>query len=249
MELFKNANYDFLSKKWLFIGLSLVLTAAGLISIAAKGGLKFGIDFRGGVLMQVQFANNPPLDKIRSAMSQKIKGEVSVQNFTGANARNQVEIGTEMLEEGQLNRNRQAMEDVLRSTFGVASDKPDFNNAANDQIANQLRDGFASNSISMSEQQIQDLVKNLKSYADSQYSGLITDFSQLSNAPGVTPAVVNTLKQQFSLAPYVIKSTEMVGPKVGAELRKKAVLATLYALPECWCISVSGLNGSTALAP
>ena len=35
------------------------------------------------------------LDKIRSVMSQRIKGEVTVQNFTGANARNQVEIGTE----------------------------------------------------------------------------------------------------------------------------------------------------------
>ena len=34
--------------------------------------------------MTVQFATNPPLDQIRSAMSRKIKGDVSVQNFTGA---------------------------------------------------------------------------------------------------------------------------------------------------------------------
>ena len=231
MELFKNTNYDFLSKKWLFIGLSLALTAAGLVSIAAKGGLKYGIDFRGGVLMQVQFASNPPLDKIRNAMSQKIKGEVSVQNFTGANAKNQVEIGTEMLEEGQLNRNRQAMEDVLRTTFGGQNaGKPDLNSLDNDQIANQLREGLARNSVAMSDQQLNDLVSSLKSYANSQYSGLITDFSQLSGAPGANAGVINTLKQEFSLAPYIVKSTEMVGPKVGSELRKKAVLATLYAL-------------------
>ena len=32
------------------------------------------------------------------------------------------------------------------------------------------------------------------------------------------------------MAPFHIAGVEMVGPKVGAELRKKAVLATLYAL-------------------
>ena len=41
---------------------------------------------------------------------------------------------------------------------------------------------------------------------------------------------MNTLQQESYLAPYTVKSTEMVGPKVGAELRNKAVLATLYAL-------------------
>ena len=42
MELFKNTNFDFLGKKWPFIIASLVLTAAGLISIAMKGGIKYG---------------------------------------------------------------------------------------------------------------------------------------------------------------------------------------------------------------
>ena len=37
MELFRNTNFDFLGKKWAFIIASLVLTAAGLISLAVKG--------------------------------------------------------------------------------------------------------------------------------------------------------------------------------------------------------------------
>ena len=36
MELFHNTNFDFLGKKWAFIIASLVLTAAGLISLAVK---------------------------------------------------------------------------------------------------------------------------------------------------------------------------------------------------------------------
>src|SRR3954470_24458122 len=101
MELFKNTNYDFLGKKWPFIIASLVLTVAGFASIAMKGGLKYGIDFKGGALMRVKFANDPPIEKIRSAMksSKQIQGEVSVQSFTGASAQNEVEIGTELQQE------------------------------------------------------------------------------------------------------------------------------------------------------
>src|SRR5215475_13582344 len=98
MELFKNTNYDFLGKKWPFIIASLVLTVAGLGSIALKGGLKYGIDFKGGAQMTARFAYAPPLDKIRSAMSQKIKGDVEVQNLAGVSVNNEVIIGTELEE-------------------------------------------------------------------------------------------------------------------------------------------------------
>jgi preprotein translocase subunit SecF len=70
MELFKNTNFDFLGKKWPFIGLSLVLTAAGWISIATKG-MRYGIDFKGGAEMKLRFAQEPPVQKIRSADQRK----------------------------------------------------------------------------------------------------------------------------------------------------------------------------------
>ena len=103
MELFKNTNYDFLGKKWPFIIASLVLTVAGFASILMQGGLKFGIDFKGGTLMTVKFAEKPPIEKIRNAFSKsgKIKGEVTVQNFTDPQTQNEVEIGTELVDERQ----------------------------------------------------------------------------------------------------------------------------------------------------
>jgi len=51
MELFKNTKFDFLGKKWPFIIGSLVLTAAGLVSLAIHGGPNYGIDFKGGALI------------------------------------------------------------------------------------------------------------------------------------------------------------------------------------------------------
>jgi preprotein translocase subunit SecF len=232
MELFKNTNFDFLGKKWPFIILSLVLTAAGLASIAAKGGLKYGIDFKGGALMTVKFASHPPLDKIRSAMSHsEIKGEVTVQNFTGATAQNEVEIGTELQEESQLNINRQAMETVLANTFGQPNNgKLDLNNSSKEALADRLREPLAASGVAMSEQQLQTFAADLKSYMDSNYSGLVTDYKQLSAVPGMTPAAMNILQQVTYLSPYHVMQVQMVGPKVGKDLRNKAVLATLYAL-------------------
>jgi preprotein translocase subunit SecF len=233
MELFKHTNYDFLGKKWPFIIASLILTAAGLGSIAAKGGLKYGIDFKEGVLMTVKFTSAPPLDKIRAAMSSspKIKGEVSVQNLTGSGSENTVQIGTEAQEEGQLNVNRQDMMDVLYATFGQpGSGKLDFNNAGHDALVNRLRQPLAEHGVPLTDQQLQGLVTALLSARDTQHSGLITDFGQLSVAPGASGQVTATLRQETYLAPFHIMQAQMVGPKVGAELRQKAILATLYAL-------------------
>jgi preprotein translocase subunit SecF len=163
--------------------------------------------------------------------SEKIKGEVSVQNLTGSGVENTVEIATEAQEEGQLNLNRQDMEDVLSATFGQpGSGKLDFNNAGQQALANRLREPLARNNVALSEQQLQDLVRNMLDYRDSRHSGLITDFTQLASVPGANSGIINTLRQESYLAPFHVLQVQMVGPKVGAELRKKAVLATLYAL-------------------
>src|SRR5439155_1656259 len=143
MELFKNTNYDFLGKKWPFIIASLVLTVAGFASIAMQGGLRMGIDFKGGALMTVKFDRPPEMDKIRAAFARsgKIKGDVSVQDFRDVQAKNEVEIGTELVEEKLLNQNRQNMEEVLVATFGQPnSGKLDLNNTSEQALADRLRD-------------------------------------------------------------------------------------------------------------
>jgi len=180
--------------------------------------------------MSVKFAEPPPLEKIRSAMSQ-VKGEVTVNELSGGGLENVAEIGTELQEETQLNINRQAMEDILLKTFGQpGSGKLDFNNTSIQALADRLRDPLARASVAISEQQLQDLAKALMAERDDHHSGLMTDFHQLSSVPGVNPAIINTLQQECYLAPYHVMQVQMVGPKVGAELRNKAVLATLYAL-------------------
>jgi preprotein translocase subunit SecF len=233
MELFKNTNYDFLGKKWPFIIASLVLTVAGFTSIALKGGLKYGIDFKEGALIQVKFSNPPEDNKIRSAMLSKIKGEVSVQDLSGNGAVNMVEIGTEAKGQGesQLNTNRNDMQTVLTDTFGQpGSGKLDLNNTSQQELANRLREPLARAGVALSEDQLQTLVRNILGELNTRHSGLIADFNQLSPVSGMNSGIMNTLRQECYLAPFHVVSAQMVGPKVGAELRKKALLATLYAL-------------------
>src|ERR1035437_10965970 len=127
MELFRKTNIDFLGKKWIFIGLSLALTAAGFVSWIAKGGLKYGIDFTGGDNITVKFAGPPPVDKIRSVISAKIPGAISVQEISGEN---EVVIGTGLKTDVELQNARRIMGETLTANFADQSGKLDFNNTS-----------------------------------------------------------------------------------------------------------------------
>lgn len=228
MELFKNTNFDFLGWKWPFIGASLVLTAAGFISLAMKGGPLYGIDFTGGTNFWLRFSTEPPVDQIRSALTGKIAGEVSIQQITG---KPEVLVGTEIRDEKALNANRQIIEETLRATFGGGGGKLDLNNASSDQIASRLRDPLLQAGVAMSEQDLQDMVKAIQDFRTAPaQGGILKSFSQLSGVKGVTPQVIQVMEKSFTLGPFTILSTEVVGPKIGAELRRKAVLTVLYAL-------------------
>src|SRR6266536_596825 len=204
MEIFKNTNFDFLGKKWPFIIASLVLSVLGIGSIILQGGLRYGIDFKGGAQMMVKWASAPPIDKIRAAMSTKIRGDVVVQNVTDINNKDLVLVSTELQEERLLNQNRKAMEDVLESSFGQpGGGKLDFNNASREALAERLRDSLQAAGAQLNDEQLQKLVSEMLSFRDTPpRSGLITSFDQLAAVPGVNSNIINVLIQQCYLAPY-----------------------------------------------
>jgi len=228
MELFKNTNFDFLGKKWPFIILSLVVTAAGIISLAIHHGPRYGIDFTGGANIMLRFNSEPPVDRIRQALSSKIHGEISVQQVTG---QQEVIIGTQLTNQtqDQLNQERQTIEDTLRTTFGGGEGKLDLNNSSAEQLADRLRDPLLTAGVPLSEQELQDLCKSIEQFRASK-GGILSSVDELSSVKGVTPPVLAALKKECSLGSFTILSAEVVGPKVGAELRRQAILATLYAL-------------------
>ncbi len=228
MEIFKQTNYDFLGKKWPFIIASLILTVAGLTSLFMKGGPKYGIDFTGGALMEVNFKQRPPADAIRAAVRKKVPGEIEVQEISNTQ---EVLIDTEGKDEKQMEQVRADIIGSLNDAFGDKSGKVDVNNIGQDALAGALRDPLQRAGVAYTDDQVQALAKSILAYRDStQRSGLIASVNDLASVPGVTPQVLGVLKDQFAANSFAIRRVEIVGPKIGADLRGQAIRVVLYAL-------------------
>ncbi len=81
LQLFKSPNFDFIGKRrWAYI-VSLLFMAAGLVSMWVQGGLRYGIDFSGGTLIQARFEKPVAVDRIRAALEQIKLGESVIQEF------------------------------------------------------------------------------------------------------------------------------------------------------------------------
>ena len=229
MELFKNTNFDFLGKKWPFIIASLVLTAAGMGSCAIKGGPRYGIEFKGGMLMTAKFQTAPNIEKVRSVLSAKLPNPPTVQTFESGS--NEVEIGTDGADNEALAKNRQIILDTLAANFGEPNNgKLDLNNASSGSLAGRLRGPLQTAGVALSDAQVNDLASAVMSARD-QKGGLLATVDDAKNVPGVSGAVLNVLKAETYTSQYTAaRAGEIVGPKVGAELRSQAINATLLAL-------------------
>lgn len=234
MYIFKDTNFDFLGKKWPFIIFSLVLTAAGLVSLVAKGGPEYGLDFRGGALIDVRFTSRPPVDEIRKALGAAIKGEITVQEVSGAN---DLQIGVE-LKEGTPEARALALQaargqviQTLSTMFSAAPGKLDFHNVGQETLVEKLREPFARAGVSLNDIQLSDAAKAMLDYRNTPpRSGLIGSIDELARVPGITAAMMPVLKQELALSKFHSRGEQVVSPKVTGELRNQALLATLYAL-------------------
>jgi preprotein translocase subunit SecF len=146
---------------------------------------------------------------------------------------NELIIGTEIQDERTLAITRQVIVDTLAKEFGQASgNRLDINNTSGaTAIADRLRDPLQRNGVTLSDQQLQDLAKAITKFRDTPpQSGLIRNFEQLSGVPGVTAPVIAALNQEFYAAPYAVRGVELVGAKIGADLRWQAIYVVLSAL-------------------
>jgi preprotein translocase subunit SecF len=233
MEIFKQTNFDFLGKKWPFIWLSLLLTAAGVISLVVKGGPKYGIDFTGGAQMDVAFVKRQSAEDIRAAMRKKIPGDIQVQEVSGTQ---EVLIQTGLSDESAQARSRADMVSALNSAFNPLSStgagaKLDINAVGATDIADRLRDPLAKTGVVLSEEQLQHLAAAVTTFRDTPpRSGLIRSLDDLSGVAGVTPQILGVLKQETFPGSFIVRGVEVVGPKIGADLRQQAIEVVLFAL-------------------
>lgn len=141
-----DTHFDFMGKIKTAIVFSGLMILVGLGSIVLSGGLKFGIDFSGGTLIQLQFKTAPDIEMVRDSLKSIGLGESTIQEFG-------------------------SKKDIL------------------------IR-------VQRTEEKLE----------------------------AVGSQVRNSLGKSFNKEDITIERVEMVGPKVGKDLREKALLSILYAI-------------------
>lgn len=235
MELFHHdATVDWMGKSKYFIGLSLALLVIGFASWIHKGSLDYGIDFKGGTAVYVRFTGTPPVDQLRTGLAQEGLGRSVIQRISDISSPNANEVVIYLPQEGQgnqaLDTGKAEIDKALHATLGGAeAGKQDFNATTESALAEALvrRDplGLGANAGDRYTQ----LARQLIAYRDRDLRGVVQNFDQLQGAQALPP-VIAALRENFYPSSFAVVNVEIVGPKVGADLRRQAVLVTLYAL-------------------
>ena len=234
MELFREVNIDWLGKKWYFLGFSLIFSVAGVLSMLFWHHIPLDVDFRGGTVVRVKFDQQPSIDRIRSAADKAGLKDARIQTYgQAANHEVIVTLAQSETSEAALDRGRAAIVSTLTANYsatGPASQgKLDLDNVGRAALASWLaeKDPEHLGQSDAAAQHYTQQANAILGFRDS-HSGLIDSIDSLSGV--VTPAVLNELKQDTYLSGFAVRNVEIVGPQVGAQLRKQALLATLYSL-------------------
>ena len=220
MEFFRDTNIDFLGKKWYFLTFSLVFSVAGVLSMAFWHGIPLGVDFRGGTLVYVKYAHTPDPSAIHSEIERAGLKNARVQRY-GQASNNEVLIALDIQETSE-----QALES--HATPG----KEDLNNSSSLTVANYLleKDPLHLGSGADANPRYTAIGQAIVDYRDKTKSGVLGSISNDELKSVADPAVVAALQDNFYVSDFGIRNVEIVGPQVGQQLRKQAILATLYSL-------------------
>ncbi len=79
MDIIKNTNFDFIGKRKIAYVFSLVVIVVGIISFGIRGKANFGVDFVGGDMLNIEFAEGVDASEIRAIIKDLNIGYYSVQ--------------------------------------------------------------------------------------------------------------------------------------------------------------------------
>lgn len=235
MELFHDPKIDWLGKKWYFLGFSLIFSVAGLLSIFFWHGLPLDVDFRGGTVVRVKFAQQPDLDRIRAAANKAGLKDPRIATYSAA-ANNEVLItlSRNQTSDTALDQGRAAIVSTLSQNYSDTGaqnqGKLDLDNVSHSAFTSWLEQNDPEHlgNTTEAETRYQNQTNAVLQYRDDVHSGIIDSIDSLRGA--VDPAVLSALQQGAYLSGFSVRSVEIVGAQVGKQLQEKAFLATLYSL-------------------
>lgn len=108
--------FDFVGKKWYFIGLSAVIMLV-CVAYMLLNGLNFGVDFKGGTIIELRFAQDVDIGEVRSILGGAGFGNAEIKHF--GNPR-EVLISTETTSSSLEGMESQVLE-ALRGKYAAGS--------------------------------------------------------------------------------------------------------------------------------
>ncbi|MGK9476596.1 protein translocase subunit SecF [Melioribacter sp. OK-6-Me] len=206
-----------MSKRTTYYILSSVILLLGLISILVRG-LQFGIDFKGGTEVALEFSKPIDIAEVRKAVENMGLGNVEVKTFGGSLG---ILLRTELQElppeiiptvknkiESIIKKVAQSEEfKLIDSSFTALT--YDFPNA---QIANLVYDklfeaGFQTAKASVEPENTQIIVRL-----------------------GIADWIKENFSEYFVDNPFNVLKEDKVGPKIGQELKTDAIIAVMLSL-------------------
>ncbi|MGA2966023.1 MAG: protein translocase subunit SecF [Terriglobales bacterium] len=230
MEFFRNTNIDFLGKKWYFLTFSLIFSVAGVMSMAFWHGIPLGVDFRGGTLVYVKYAHTPDVAAIHAELDRAGLKNPRVQAYDQVHNSNEVLIQLDIQETSEQALDKGKIQIIQALESHAPADKQDLNNSSSLALANDLleKDPLHLGSGADANPRYTAMAQAIVDYRDKAKSGVVGSIDELKTV--VDPAVVASLQDNFYVSDFNIRNVEIVGPQVGQQLRKQAILAALYSL-------------------
>jgi preprotein translocase subunit SecF len=217
MRIFENIHIDWMGKRKLFYIVSTILFLLGLINIVIRG-LEFGIDFKGGSEIVLQFDKPIDIGKIRTEVDKLGLGTVELKTYGGENT---VLIRTELQSipnelyprvvqsiQSEIDKAipgvQRSITDSAQNSITFTLPNPDTTNILVDKLFGA---GFQTGKVSEEPTNTQMIV-----------------------SVGISDWIKENLQAKFQDNPFKVLKEDQVGPKVGSELKRDAVLAVLLSL-------------------
>jgi preprotein translocase subunit SecF len=227
LEFFRNPNIDFLGKKWYFLAFSLVFSVAGILSMLFWHGIPLGVDFRGGTLVYVKFSHAPNNDAIRAALDKVGLPNAKIQSYGPAqNNEVLIDLAEKETSEAALDKGKAQIISALETS--APAGKQDLNNASSLTIKNYLLEKDPLHLGTDADARYGAIAQAITNYRDKTKGGVVNSIDELKAA--ADPAVTASLQDGFYLSDFGVRNVEIVGPQVGAQLQKQAILAVVYSL-------------------
>jgi preprotein translocase SecF subunit len=217
MRIFENIHIDWLGKRKIFYTISLSLFLIGWINVAVRG-LKFGIDFKGGTEIVLEFQKPVDPSSLRNYLGNVGLGNVELKTFGGDN---RILVRTE-LQELPRSFYPKVIDNINTS---ISKLLPGIQSRVVDTAATSVTYQFANPDTTNL------LTAGL--FREGYQTGKVSEEpnnTQMIVRVGIAEWLKENLKTKLGDNSFSVLKEDHVGPKVGNELKTKAVLAIFISL-------------------